>query len=121
MPFMTIEEKKFVAYWEEQRVNKKRFLRRLSIGLPVGALLATAILINFLSGWYKRADAALNSDSSVIIVVVVAMIGIVIFITIFSAHHKWDRNEAFYQELISRSAQSQNDVQRDEENKGLIK
>jgi hypothetical protein len=97
--FMTEEEKRFVAFWQEQRLRKKQYLRRFSIGFPLGVLVAAAILVNFLSGWYKRADAALHADSSVIVVVVVALSAIVAFITVFSAHHQWDRNEAEYQRL----------------------
>lgn len=99
---LTQEEEKFFNYWKEQRLKKKQFLRKLSIGLPLGVLIAAALLINLLSGWYKKATMQLNSDPSVIIVILVAMIGIVIFITIFSAHHRWDRNEAFFQELLNK-------------------
>jgi hypothetical protein len=65
-------------------------------------LIGVAVLINFLSGWYKRADMELHSDSSVIVVVLIAVVGIVVFMTIFSAHHKWDQNELHYQELIQK-------------------
>ena len=100
---LTSEEQKFLTYWGQERLHKKKYLRRFSIGLPLASLVAVAVLVNFLSGWYKRADTALRSNSSVIIVVMIALVGIVVFITIFSAHHRWDRNEAFYQELLSRS------------------
>ncbi|MES2881738.1 MAG: hypothetical protein V4676_06295 [Bacteroidota bacterium] len=108
---LTSEEEKFLNYWSQQRLHKKKFLRRFTIGLPLASLLAVGVLINFLSGWYKRADADLRSNSSVIIVVMVALVGIVVFITIFSAHHRWDRNEAFYQELINRSSADKNSMQ----------
>ena len=94
------EEERFLIYWKEQRLRKKQFLRKFSIGLPLGVLFAAALLINLLSGWYKKAMMVLNSDSSLIIVILVAMLSIVVFITIFSAHHRWDRNETMYQELL---------------------
>jgi hypothetical protein len=52
----------------------------------------------------------LNSDPSVIIVILVALIGIVIFITIFSAHHRWDRNETLFQELLKKEDSSMQQV-----------
>ena len=42
----------------------------------------------------------LHADSSVIIVVLIAIVAIVVFITIFSARHKWDMNEQHYHELM---------------------
>jgi amino acid transporter len=99
---MTPEEQKFFNYWKEQRLHKKKFLRKLSIGLPLAVLAALVFVINLFSGWYKKATMQLNSDPSVIIVILVALIGIVIFITIFSAHHRWDRNETLFQELLKK-------------------
>jgi amino acid transporter len=97
---LTPQEEDFIRYWSDQRLRKKQFLRKLSIGMPLGVLVALALIINFLSGWYKKADMVLHSDTSVIFVVLIAMIGIVVFITIFSNHHKWDQNELYYQELL---------------------
>jgi multisubunit Na+/H+ antiporter MnhB subunit len=99
---MTAEEQRFLDYWENERTKKKRFLRKLSIGLPLGVLIAVAVLVNILSGWYQKADKALRANSSLMIVILVAVIGIVVFITIFSAHHRWDRNESLYKELLER-------------------
>jgi ATP/ADP translocase len=96
------KEEDFIRYWSDQRLRKKQFLGKLSIGLPLGVLLVAALMINFLSGWYKKADMELHSDSSVIIVVLIAAIAIVVFITIFSARHKWDQNELLYQELLKK-------------------
>lgn len=99
---MTQEEEKFIVYWQKQRLRKKQFLRNFSIGLPLGVLIAVALLVNFLSGWYRRADMELHADSSVIIVVLIAVVSIVVFITIFSARHKWEQNEQLYQELLKK-------------------
>jgi amino acid transporter len=102
---LTPQEEDFIRYWSDQRLRKKQFLRKFSIGMPLGVLIAVALLINFLSGWYKKADMVLHSDTSVIFVVLIAMIGIVVFITIFSAHHKWDQNELYYNELLYKKEQ----------------
>jgi hypothetical protein len=99
---MTKEEKLFINYWSQERTRKKKFLRKLSIGLPLGVVISVAVLINVFSGWYQKADMELRSNSSLMIVILVAILGIVVFITIFSAHHRWDRNESMYQELLQR-------------------
>ena len=102
---LTQQEEDFIRYWSDQRLRKKQFLRKFSIGMPLGVMIAVALLINFLSGWYKKADMVLHSDTSVIFVVLIAIIGIVVFITIFSAHHKWDQNELYYNELLYKKDQ----------------
>ena len=99
---LTTDEERFLDYWGKQRLKKKQFLRNLSIGLPLGVVIAVALLVNLLSGWYQRATMELNSDSSLIIVILIALIAIVVFITIFAAHHRWDRNETMYQELVKK-------------------
>lgn len=100
---LTPQEQQFIDYWREQRLKKKSFLRKLSIGLPMGTLIAVAIMINFLSGWYKKADMELHSDASVIIVVLIAVVAIVIFMTVFSARYQYEQNEQRYQELLAKS------------------
>ena len=92
----------FIKYWEIQRKKKSQFLRKLSIGLPLGVIIVVALVVNFLSCWYDKADMMLRQNSSVIIVVLIAALGIVVFITVFSARHKWDQNELHYQELMAK-------------------
>ncbi len=96
------EEESFIEYWEENRNKKKRFFGQVLVGLPVGSLLVVAIFLNFVSGWYKRAAMIANADPSLIIILVIAGVGIVVFAGIFSSYHKWDVNETRYKELISR-------------------
>ena len=93
------QEKDFLRYWEVNRLSKKRFLRQFSIGLPLGVLIVVAIFFNLLSGWYKKADAVVRSNSSVIPVIIIALIITTVFITIFSSRHKWEQNEQRYNEL----------------------
>jgi uncharacterized membrane protein len=107
---MTKEEQSFISYWSQQRLRKKKFLRKLSIGLPLAVVIAVAVLINVFSGWYQKADMELRSNSSLMIVILFAILGIVVFITIFSAHHKWDRNESMYQELLQREKEELTDA-----------
>ena len=102
----TEEEKRFIQYWEQNRLRRKKIWRQLAVGLPFGVLMAVAICINFFSGWYKRADLMLHTDPSLILVLLVAILLIVVFIVVFSARHRWDMNEQHYRELISREETS---------------
>ena len=99
---LTPDEEKFIEYWEANRLSRKKVLKQLYVGLPFAALLVIAILVNFLSGWYKRADMEIRSNSSLILVVVIAGIAIVVFTTVFSVRHKWEMNEQFYRELMAK-------------------
>jgi len=99
---LTHDEKKFIDYWEHNRLRKKKVLRQLSVGLPLAVLFVVAIFINFISGWDKRAQMIINTDPSIIIVLIIACLLIVIFIVIFSARHSWDLNEQRYKELRAR-------------------
>jgi len=102
---LTEDEKKFVEYWENHRFRRKKLLKQLAIGLPLAVLIVTAIFINFFSGWYKRADMMLRANSSLIIVVIVAIVLIVGFTSVFSAKHQWDMNEQRYREFLSKRDQ----------------
>jgi pilus assembly protein TadC len=95
----TADDKKFIAYWEYNRVRKKRLLWQLAAGLPLGAFLSLTILVNYFSGWYKRAAMEININTSSVLVVLIAIIGIIVFIAVFSARHKWEMNEQRYKEL----------------------
>ena len=108
---MTKPEEDFIRYWSGPRQRKKQFLRKFSIGLPLGVLIVVALMVNFLSGWYEKADMVLRQNSSLIIVVLVAALGIVIFIVLFSAHHKWDQNELLYQELMKKKEEETGPMQ----------
>ncbi len=99
---LTDEEKEFVDYWEQNRLLKKKTLKQLSVGLPFGVIFVLAIFINFFSGWDKRAQMIINTDPSIIIVLLIGALLIVTFFVIFSARHRWDLNEQRYRELIAR-------------------
>jgi heme/copper-type cytochrome/quinol oxidase subunit 2 len=103
---LTTEEEKFVQYWEGQRKRKKEFLKKVSIGLPLAALLSVVFFVNFLSGWYGKADKELRRHSSLLITILVAVIIIVVFVTIFTARHKWEQNESDYQSLLKKKQEN---------------
>ena len=99
------EESRFVEYWSKNRTKQKKFYKQLAIGLPVGVLFAAAIFINFTSGWYKRATMVFNaypSAKSLVIVLLVAIILIVVFVSVFSVKVKWEKYEQRYKELKGR-------------------
>lgn len=96
---LTEEEKAFIAYWEAARLGKRRFLRQFTIAFPITVLMAVVMFINIFSGWDKRAEMIIRGDSSSLYVVAVALVGITVFITVFSSRHKWEQNEQRYLEL----------------------
>lgn len=101
----TNEEQAFIKYWEENRDKQKRFTKQLAIGLPFGVLFALAIFLNYASGWDKRVAMITKtypSFKSLILVLIIAILAIVVFISVFSVKVKWERNEQHYKELLSR-------------------
>ncbi len=99
---LTEEENRFIRYWEENRLRKKRLMWQLAAGLPLGVLLAAGIYVNYFSGWYQRADMELRVDSSGVLVVMIGLLLTVVFVVIFSARHRWDMNEQRYKELMAK-------------------
>ena len=101
------EEKKFVVYWEQHRLSKKKVIRQWLVGLPVGILFGVPIFINFFSGWYKRADMILNSRMSNNqldpLILIIAVLLIISFVAIFSRRHNWEMYEQRYKELKAKS------------------
>lgn len=105
---MSTDEKDFIIYWEANRLRQKSTVKQWLVGLPLGMLFGIPIIINFFSGWYKRADMELNSRLSNHgfnpLVLIIALLLIVSFIAIFSKRHRWEMNEQKYLELKSREA-----------------
>jgi hypothetical protein len=99
---LTQQEKDFIVYWENNRERRKKVIKQLFIGLPLGTLFVALILISSLSGWYKRAAMTINVDSSLVIVLLIASLLIVAFIVVFSVRHRWEMDEQQYQELKAR-------------------
>lgn len=102
MFMLTEEEKKFIDYWEKNRDRQKKTVRQFLLGIPAGLLLAIPILLNFLSGWYKRAGMMTNTSDFNPGVLLVGLLLIIGFMAIFTRQHRWDRNEQFYKELKAR-------------------
>jgi hypothetical protein len=61
-----------------------------------------AIFVNIITGWHKRAAMVIGSNSSVIFVILIAAIGIVLFISAFSAQYQREQKEQQYKELLAK-------------------
>lgn len=96
------QEEAFVRQWSEQRKHRNRYLRRLSLGLPLGTLLAGGLIALLLSGWHQRAGMVLRGYSSLYIMILIALAGTVTFVVVFSARHQWEQREQQYHELMAR-------------------
>src|SRR5580704_14953114 len=99
---LTQQEKDFIRYWAANRLRRKKVVTQFLIGIPIGLSFVIPILINFVSGWYKRAQMEANSQDFNPIVLLVALLLIVAFTAIFYQRHQWDQYEQRYRELLSR-------------------
>ena len=94
---LTKDEKLFLEYWEKSREKEKQFLRQLAIGLPMGLVFALPVLLVVVfHGWYK--NMIYISDSQ-IIVIIIGVLCVAIFFSIFRGKFKWENNEQLYKEL----------------------
>jgi hypothetical protein len=93
----------FLRYWSEARQDKKKFLRKASIGLPLGVFIALGLGASLIAAYFHRkANPILHDYAALVITVMIAGVAIAFFITLFGAHHKWDQNELHYDELMAR-------------------
>ncbi|HEY5369864.1 MAG TPA: hypothetical protein VIJ75_12825 [Hanamia sp.] len=94
---LTKEEKSFIEYWENNKEKDKKVWRRFLYGSPWGLIFALPILLAVIfHDWYKN---MVEISPSLITLIIIAVIGIAVFYTIFSMQFKWDRNEQIYKEL----------------------
>ncbi len=91
------DEKFFIDYWEKNRDKKKRFLTQFASGLPLGLVFALPVLVAVIfHGWYKN---MIYISLSQLIVIIIGVIGVAVFFTIFQMKFKWENNEQLYKEL----------------------
>jgi len=107
---LTKEERAFIAYWEKNRARQKRVFRQFLVGIPIGLLFVIPIIINFSSGWDKRAQMEANSPDFNPAVLFIALLAIVAFTSIFYQRHRWERQEEYYRELLARRSMEEDDA-----------
>ena len=94
---LTKDERSFIEYWEKNREKEKKIWRRFLYGSPWGLTFALPILIAVIfHDWYKNMVVI---SPSLITLIIIAVIGIAVFYTVFSMQFKWDRNQQIYEEL----------------------
>jgi H+/gluconate symporter-like permease len=96
------EEEAFVNYWKQNRDKQKKTFRQFLLGIPLALLFVIPIVLNFFSGWYKRAAMISNGSDFNPGILLLALILIVVFIAIFSRKFKWEQYEQRYKELMAR-------------------
>lgn len=96
-------EKRFVKYWEENRLREKSWKYQLLTGLPMGLLFSLPIIILLMTAklWYKRADMEANTMLSPVVLIIAVML-IAVFIAIFYKNHRWEMKEQLYRQLKAR-------------------
>lgn len=103
---LSAEEEKFLVYWKENREREKKFSRQLLAGLPWGLLIGAGIVTAlFTGGWYVRATMEANSESNPF-VIIIAVVGIAVFVGVFYKRHRWEMNEQHYDELLQKKNKS---------------
>ena len=105
---LTQQEKDFIRYWAANRLRRKKLVTQFLVGIPIGLAFVIPIVINFASGWYKRAQMEANSQDFNPEVLLVALLLIVGFTAIFYQRHQWDQYEQRYRELLIREARENN-------------
>lgn len=106
----TEEEKKFMSYWEANRLREKSWKRQIQAGLPIGTTVAVAILITFFSGWYKLAMMEASTELNPWVLIFAIMVIAVTF-GAFYKKQKWEQHEQLYNELMARKKKEEQNLE----------
>ena len=94
---LTQDEKSFIIYWEKNREKEKKIFFKFLYGSPWGLIFALPVLVAVIfHDWYKN---MVYISPTLITLIIIAVIAIAVFYTLFSMQFKWDRNEQIYEEL----------------------
>jgi uncharacterized membrane protein len=96
---LTQEEESFINWWQANRDRQKKKRNRLLIGLPAGLMLGLPILLNVFARWNKRVALVTGGQ---MIVLIIAVLAIITFMSVFSVQHKWEMREQLYHELLQK-------------------
>jgi hypothetical protein len=105
---VTEDEKKFIDYWEANRVHQKKFLTQLIAGIPMGLLFALPVFLLLFSArfWFKRADMIANTQLDPVTISLAIFI-IAVFFGVFNKKHQWDMKEQQYLEFKAKEKQQE--------------
>ena len=96
----------FLQYWETHREEEGRWVNQLLRGLPLGLCFGLPILLCLIfRGWYKWLPFISQED---VLFILIAVLGIVLFYSVFRQKYLWDRKEQQYQELRARQGKETN-------------
>jgi hypothetical protein len=95
------QEKQYIEYWEKNRDREKKVLNQLLIGMPLGIIFASPVLLNLFGRWHTRADMEAHTKLNPA-VLLIAMLCIIAFVAIFSRRHKWEMKEQQYRSFIAK-------------------
>lgn len=102
---LTNDEESFLVYWEKNRDKEKKVFHKFLYGSPWGLVFALPILVAVIfHDWYKN---MVYISPSLITLIIIAVLGIAVFYTLFSMQFKWDRNEQIYEELKFKKKQQE--------------
>lgn len=107
---MIMDDEQFLAYWPKNSEKEKSSSRAFMLGLSSGFAIGALVLIAIYSGWYPRATMQANSKLSST-VLLIAIMGISIFIAIVYRKFKWEQQEQRYLELIAKQNKKQTQMQ----------
>lgn len=109
---LTPEDKKFVTFWEQNRIKEQSLFQQLRFVIPIALILGVATLLNLFTGWYTRAIMVANAQFSPM-VIIVGIVIVAVFTSIFYKRHRWEMNEQHYLELkakINKAAKQQSEA-----------
>ena len=105
---ITEKEEEFLQYWEENREIENTFARKFLGGLPMALLFSLPIILFiavikiFFPDWYMKISGI---ATGMLLPVVLAIFGVVVFFAYFRMQYKWENNEQLYKELRSKNKQ----------------
>ncbi len=97
LQMLTNEEENFIVYWEANREKQKKITSQWMIGLPAGLIFGLPILLNVFLDWNIQIKFMTRGQLNTILIAVLIIIS---FISIFTVKHKWDLRETHYKELL---------------------
>lgn len=96
----------FLQYWETHREKEGRWTYQLLRGLPLGFCFGLPILVCFIfREWYKWLPFISPGD---VLFILIAVVCIVLFYSIFRQKYLWDRKEQQYLEFRARQDRETN-------------